>query len=479
MSPRRVARVALAVFVTLVVLEVGLRIAGALYLRRVYAGSRPAPGELVVLCLGESSTAGLWVTPQESYPARLEAMLKEAYGRPIRFVVPPHLGQNTSQMANRIDSYLDLYHPRLVIVMAGANDTWSLAESHIGRYLHVSTWEAARVRALVSLNDVRVFKLARYAALRALAPADDYLRQNPALVWGHPELVRYPPPAATYAFARAHAAAFVELWRDDVGGIVRASKASGARVLLMTYPIAPEHLPPAVVAALAREQGTAIARSDVAFRALADEGRLAPYLFADDHWHPTAAGYAVVAWTAFRAIVAADLLGLGRPLVEVAEPPAPAPAYVALPPDGRIALGSSAGAVYLGDGWARPESARRWTAASRATVLFAAKPGQELTLRLRAQPLVKPGRLEAQRAVIGLNGVTVGTLTFTGPEEQEGAIGLPAVHVRDANTLTLELPDACSPTSLGLGADGRMLALAVGGIALVAPPPPASSGTSK
>jgi hypothetical protein len=313
----------------------------------------------------------------------------------------------------------------------------------------------------VALNELRLFKVARYAALRLSARDDDYLRQNRALVWGHPELVAYPPPAWTYGFARDHRAAFAALWRDDVGQIVRRSRGRGARVLLMTYPIAPSDLPAEAFVALARDESIGLARNDLAFRQLADSGRLGLYLFADDHWHPNPAGYALVAWTAFEAIVSNDLLGLGRPLAEVAAPAAPSPVFTPLPADGHIDPGAASQAAFFGEGWARPEPGIRWTAGGRADLHFSAEPGHALRLRLRAQPLVSPGRLDAQRVRVLLNGASVGALTFAGPEAQELELVLPPAGLRLQNTISLELPDACTPASLGLGADVRTLALAV------------------
>jgi hypothetical protein len=137
--PRRLhklLRAGLAVVLVAGAAEAALRAAGRLYLRNLYVTSfqslDPRPGDVNVLCLGESSTAGLGVDPAESYVGQLQALLRDFYDEPrIRTIVPPHVGQNTSQMANRIGDYLGLYTPRLVLVMAGYNNEWSLAESHV------------------------------------------------------------------------------------------------------------------------------------------------------------------------------------------------------------------------------------------------------------------------------------------------------------------------------------------------------------
>src|SRR5262249_18432542 len=59
------------------------------------------PGSINIVCLGESTTAGLWIRFEDSYPKQLERVLREFYRtNAINVIVPPHIGQNTSQMAN-------------------------------------------------------------------------------------------------------------------------------------------------------------------------------------------------------------------------------------------------------------------------------------------------------------------------------------------------------------------------------------------
>ena len=71
------------VLVMLCFFEMALRFTGDWYLKRLYIhrypDHRPSPGKINVICLGESSTAGLWVQPQDSYPGQLEAMLRRKY----------------------------------------------------------------------------------------------------------------------------------------------------------------------------------------------------------------------------------------------------------------------------------------------------------------------------------------------------------------------------------------------------------------
>lgn len=304
-----------------VVVELGLRLVGFWYVANFYrdldAASRKQDSVNVV-CLGESTTAGLWVKFEDSYPKQLERALREFYRtNAINVIVPPHVGQNTSQMANRIPDYVGRYRPRLLIVMAGANNEWSLAESHINTFLDKYKLVgplALKIRLVVLLDDLRIFKVLRhgYSALWAWA-SGEHVAQNWENVWRHPEDTRFPPDASVWKFARNNPAPFIDLWRHDVGLIIRTAKANNVKVLLMTYPVNPAYLrEPTEWSRLAHEEDVPLLRNDVVFRKLAQQGTLGQYL-AQDHWHPNERGYSLVAGNVFGFITGGDTLGLGDP----------------------------------------------------------------------------------------------------------------------------------------------------------------------
>jgi lysophospholipase L1-like esterase len=456
---RRLKRVALALLALAVLAEIGLRVAGAVYLRRLQTEPPGEPGEVRVVCLGESSTAGLWTKPEDSYPAQLERALREAWpDARIRVVVPPHIGQNTSQIANRLGGYLSRHKPRLVIVMSGYNNEWSLAESHVGRFLSGSRAESLRVRALVALDGLRLFRLGRWTWLKATLPGDArFLSENRHYAWGAPELARYPPAEGVYAFALRQRPAFVKLWHHDVGTIVRQSRGAGARVLLMTYHINPSYLPPAEMAALARAEGIPLVRNDETFAPLVLDGSVDRYLF-HDAWHPNERGYALIARNAFDQIVRDDLLGLGPPRAAGAPP---APVVPAFPAQGRLQVSAIESDRFLGRGWGRPEGAFRWTEGSQAELLFRLAQRSGRVLRLRLKPFLVPGRLDQQRVQVAVNGRVLAAWTLRTPEETVRSAFVPAEAIADENVVALALPDAAPPSRFDGGADGRELAVAV------------------
>jgi len=149
---------AVVVLIIVGIVEIGLHITGDMYVRQKFStvqraiessglktahtNNNTASGKAGqeeptnIIALGESSTAGLWVDQPQSYPAQLEMMLQERYPeKNIRVFVPLHVGQNTSQVANRIEQHIATYDPKLIILMVGYNNEWSLSESHITRFV--------------------------------------------------------------------------------------------------------------------------------------------------------------------------------------------------------------------------------------------------------------------------------------------------------------------------------------------------------
>ena len=92
----------------------------ALGLALAHGSVAGAPRERVIICFGDSLTAGLGVLPEESYPAVLAARLK-AEGYSYRVVNAGVSGDTTAGGLRRVAWALRLT-PDIVILALGAND---------------------------------------------------------------------------------------------------------------------------------------------------------------------------------------------------------------------------------------------------------------------------------------------------------------------------------------------------------------------
>lgn len=121
--------------------------------------------ERVIVAFGDSLTAGLGVTPEDSYPARLQARLRSE-GYAYRVVNAGASGDTTAGGLRRVDWALK-NKPDIVIVALGANDALrgqDLASVRANLDAIVARFQKAGVRVLVAGMEVPPNYGARYTA---------------------------------------------------------------------------------------------------------------------------------------------------------------------------------------------------------------------------------------------------------------------------------------------------------------------------
>jgi acyl-CoA thioesterase-1 len=174
--------------------------------------------ERVIVAFGDSLTAGLGVTPEDSYPARLQARLR-AEGYDYRVVNAGASGDTTAGGLRRVDWALK-NKPEIVIVALGANDALrgqDLASVRANLNAIVARFQKAGVRVLVAGMEVPPNYGARYAG--------DFRR--------------------LYAdVARTHKAAFLPFLLDGVAGNPRLNQPDGIHPTAEGYRIVVDHLWP-------------------------------------------------------------------------------------------------------------------------------------------------------------------------------------------------------------------------------------------
>ena len=118
---------------------------------------------------------------------------------------------------------------------------------------------------------------------------------------------------------------------------------------------------------------------------------------------------------------------------------------------------------YAGTGWSGPEDHLMWTDGHAATVYLPGRaPESNLVMRANLAAYTLHGKLNRQRVRVLVNGHEVANWMATGDFQTCTAL-VPRADTAGAETtqITLELPDAVAPISIGAGGDNRTLGVAV------------------
>jgi len=148
-TKQKILLIILGIFLALVVLELGLRIGGFVVSSYQRASNKEGfDADYRILCLGESTTA---MGGEYSWPAQLEVILNNRSSK-IKFKVFNEGigGTNTAFILSQLKNNLDKYKPDMVITMMGINDEGLIKYE-----------ENSKVKIILILRDLRVYKLAR------------------------------------------------------------------------------------------------------------------------------------------------------------------------------------------------------------------------------------------------------------------------------------------------------------------------------
>ena len=106
-------------FLCAILLELSLRVGGFIFLsfqEHKNVISARQKGSYRILCLGESTTANTW-------PAIFENILNQKnIGIKFSVIDKGRAATNTPAILSQVESYLDQYHPDMVVAMMGCND---------------------------------------------------------------------------------------------------------------------------------------------------------------------------------------------------------------------------------------------------------------------------------------------------------------------------------------------------------------------
>ncbi|MBT7391624.1 hypothetical protein HN827_02245 [archaeon] len=290
----------LFIILILISIEISLRVIGDIYLNKTAFRKNDfylQDNAINILTLGESSTAGLGVLRNESYPLQLERKLKELHpDKNINVIIPVHMGQNTGQLSNRIEKYIEIYKPKIILIMAGYNNEWSLAESNLHKFIKGK--DSFKVKLYSFLDNLRLYRYLRNIHIRYFVKNNKQYSQslkNNQYIWGGPEHVRYPIKKWIYDLSETHRDEFINTWKYDILKIIETSKNNKIIPILMTYHINPTYLNSKEFVDLAKKEKILLIRNDLIFKKIINDDTINQYIFSTDNWHPNSKGYELIA----------------------------------------------------------------------------------------------------------------------------------------------------------------------------------------
>lgn len=178
---QKIGLVIFGVFVCLVLLEGGLRLAAVAVSPRA-SGPRhdAAPGVLRIVCIGESTT---FFGGEDSYPAQLEAVLGQRLkDKKVEVLNRGLPGTTSAVILAKLEGMLEEDRPDIVIAMIGVNE-------HRGTFEYRDT-VSSRLR--VFLDGIKVYRLAMIAVSRVsdfLAARRGHGRQGVSIEPDDPRLL--------------------------------------------------------------------------------------------------------------------------------------------------------------------------------------------------------------------------------------------------------------------------------------------------
>ncbi len=303
----RIGLLAGAFVVALLLAELLLQI-GAFVVR---ANGRSAPDVSLgehrrVAAFGDSNTYGLYLSPDEAYPAQFEALWNATPDvQPIEVANLGYPGTNSSVIAREFGQALRSLDPDVVIVMVGVNDMWT---THVELGPESSRWD--RVVGFIAANS-RVLRFLSIARPGRDAGAGDIDGRRAEVVPG--DLMGH-----VDADGAVLSLGYLEA-REGKGSVdgprlianlerlVREARSYGVEPVLMTYPTdGPLYkFTNKLIRKAASRSGARLVDLTPVFTAHCPDPECDKLLFEDRH--PRAPGYALIAQTLSANI--GDLLG--------------------------------------------------------------------------------------------------------------------------------------------------------------------------
>ncbi|HAJ56499.1 MAG TPA: hypothetical protein DCL35_01880 [Candidatus Omnitrophica bacterium] len=297
---RRVLYIFAGVCMSLVILELALRLLGSGY-KLIYRLPQDKGADYRIFCVGEPSTMGVGAADprKQSYPRQLESMLNSRFpGRKIQCFFDHTIGQNTSEILIKLPSYIQKYRPDLVILMTGVNNWWNMDKCNIFLFNKDKRVSDLALRTRVFMDQFRVWKLFKWLQLSL-----GFYKEKWNIGWpealDNRRLVQDGMDKLEKKYGNGIWRICNRLAGYDISEMIRICQANHIRVMICSYPGGAKGRLAEVQGKMAEKYGVPFVDNESYFKSLSNAGAY----FYSDGWHPNEKGYALVAGNIYDCII--------------------------------------------------------------------------------------------------------------------------------------------------------------------------------
>jgi lysophospholipase L1-like esterase len=250
-------------------------------------------GHRRVLCLGDSSTYGLYMKkPADAYPQQLERIWNaRGLQPPIEVLNAGYPGTNSSRLRTNFRPMLEEVRPDVVIVMIGANDYWTVrVPIDEARPWTTVAWDFVRQHS-------RLYRFI-FMALRGVDRRQFDMPDQRAISAQPERPVRYGDVEFSFGWQQAHRQRdHDEQLIANLTAIADEARRFNTHLLFLTYPSKEWNYGDGgrLTRIAAQSAGVPLVDMEKVFEPLCPK-EPCPELFFKDH-HPTAKGYQLMAET--------------------------------------------------------------------------------------------------------------------------------------------------------------------------------------
>lgn len=165
---KKVFFVLFGILISFLIIEIFLQIGAFLFQRQANKGevtknlNRVDSSSFNIICVGDSYTFGAGAKNGYSYPEQLQKLINEENLKWTVYNLGTG-GMNSSTLLLKLPKWIELYSPRIVVLLIGANDYWNLENSNY--YLFQKGKRAYIYRLEEFLFQFRTYKLLKLLAM--------------------------------------------------------------------------------------------------------------------------------------------------------------------------------------------------------------------------------------------------------------------------------------------------------------------------